>query len=80
MFNRHFFMFLAFLVFYVFHRKQYRLFKGCFDYISTHDVNATLFQETDATILNMTEAPKRNLRAKHHSRGQVYDHLLQQHE
>ena len=33
MFNRHFFMFLAFLVFYVFHRKQYRMFKGTYDWM-----------------------------------------------
>merc|ERR1711998_623361 len=82
MFNRHFFMFMAFLVFYVFHRKQYRMFKGTFDWIQTHDYNTSSpFLYDDATLLNMTadvvEAPKRNLRARHHSRGQVYDHLLE---
>jgi len=85
MFNRHFFMFMAFLVFYVFHRKQYRMFKGTFDWIQTHDYNTSSpFLYDDATLINMTadvvEAPKRNLRARHQSRGQVYDHLLQQHE
>ena len=72
MFNRHFFMFMAFLVFYVFTRKQSRIFKGTVDYVKTHDNLTAPYYETDSDILNMTtnvtEAPKRNLRARNHPR------------
>lgn len=70
MFNRHFFMFMVFLVFYVFTRKQGRIFKGTVEYVKTHDNLTALYHETEADIANMTtnvtEAPKRNLRARHH--------------
>lgn len=84
MFNRHFFMFLAFLVFYVFTRKQSRLFKGTFDYIKTHDNLTAPYYESDAAILNMTtnmtETPKRNLRERYHARNDEYENVLHQHE
>jgi hypothetical protein len=84
MFNRHFFMFLTFLVFYVFTRKQSRIFKGAFDYIKTHDNLTAAYYETDAAILNMTvnvtEQPKRNLRARYHAQSDQYDNVLHQHE
>jgi flagellar basal body-associated protein FliL len=84
MFNRHFFMFLAFLVFYVFTRKQSRLFKGAFEYIQTHDNLTASYYDTDAAVVNMTtnmtETPKRNLRERFHARNDQYDNVLQQHE
>lgn len=64
MFGRVFFMFLTFLVFYVFTRKQSRSFKATFDWIKEHDNQTNIFD--NATIVsNLTETPKRNLRAKH---------------
>jgi len=79
MFNRHFFMFMAFLVFYVFTRKQGRLFKGTVDYVKTHDNLTAPYYEVDADIANMTtnvtEAPKRNLRARYHGRNDQFDEM-----
>jgi len=84
MFNRHFFMFLTFLVFYVFTRKQSRMFKGAFEYIQTHDNLTAAYYETDAAIINMTanitEEPKRNLRARYHAQSDQYDNVLHQQE
>lgn len=77
MFGRHFFMFLAFLVFYIFTRKQSRAFKGIFEELKEGDKNITTLS-IEAT--NMTETP-RKLRAMYinldnmYQRHQVPDEL-----
>ena len=72
-------MFMAFLVFYVFTRKQSRIFKSTVEYVKTHDNLTALYYETDADVLNMTtnvtEAPKRNLRARNHQRKGQFDNV-----
>jgi len=82
MFNRHFFMFLAFLVFYVFTRKQGRIFKGTFDYIKqqANETNQTTIFDNTTMVSNMTqEMPKRNLRASHGD-FEKFNKVMQKHE
>ena len=62
MFNRHFFLFLTFLVFYVFTRKQSRIFKGTFEWYKAQNFSTEAFQ--NASIHDFVEAPKRNLAAR----------------
>jgi len=61
MFRRHFFLFLAFLVFYVFTRKQSRAFKEVFEHLKEGD--KTVETATSMKAANVTAMPKRNLKA-----------------
>lgn len=61
MFGRHFFLFLAFLVFYVFTRKQTRAFKDVFDKLKEGDKNVASI--TSMKAADVVKTPKRNLKA-----------------
>ena len=62
MFNRHFFLFLTFLVFYVFTRKQSRVFKSTFEWYKAQNISAEAFN--NGSITELIEMPKRNLAAR----------------
>jgi hypothetical protein len=68
MFNRHFFMFLAFLVFYIFTRKQSRAFKDIFEKLKEGDKNVT---SVTLDVSNMSETP-RKLRAMYIDLDNMY--------
>lgn len=77
MFGRHFFLFLAFLVFYVFTRKQSREFKNVFDHLKDGDKNETSIAHIKAMKeADATKAPKRNLRAMYID----LDEMFQRHQ
>lgn len=78
MFGRHFFLFLAFLVFYVFTRKESRVFKGIFEKIKEADKNNTTTID-DFSVMNATNATeadmRRNLRARHQQFGGYFNNM-----
>jgi hypothetical protein len=70
MFRRHFFLFLAFLVFYVFTRKQSRTFKEVFEHLKDGDKNTTA--DSSMKPANVTTMPKRNLKAMYINLDDMY--------
>jgi len=70
LFKKHLFCFVAFIVFYLFTKKESKEFKSIFDKLVAEDKN-----ETSLNIKStLTEAPKRNLRFQ--QRDQELDDML----